>query len=73
MNQSHQIKIESGHLNISHHKSRGRLKGFTANAIQFVGLFVFFFTISSLVVMGPTIYSKISYYFFAPAIEENNI
>jgi len=72
MNQSHQIKVESGHLNVSRRKPRGKLKGFTANVLQFIGLFVFFFTISSLVVMGPTIYSKVSYYFFASAIEEKN-
>ena len=40
--------------------------------LSFVGLFMVFFVISALVVMGPTIYSKISYYFFAPAIEEAN-
>lgn len=72
MGESHQIKIETGHLNVVHRKYH-RPKGFIANALQFVGLFAFFFFISSLVVMGPTIYSKVSYYFFASSIKEKNI
>ncbi|MFA5967089.1 MAG: class D sortase [Patescibacteria group bacterium] len=52
------------------HKSK--FVRFLGEAIKFIGLFVFFFTISSLVVMGPTVYSKISYYFFSPSIQQKN-
>ena len=72
MNQPYHIKVESGHVHVPHHRSKGKFRSFTVHTLQFIGLFVFFFTISSLVVMGPTIYSKISYYFFASDIAEKN-
>ncbi|MFH0912546.1 MAG: class E sortase [Patescibacteria group bacterium] len=74
MNQPHYIKVESGHIQAPHQsKPKIRARSFIINALQFVGLFLFFFALSSLVVMGPTLYSKITYYFFAPEIKETNI
>jgi len=34
--------------------------------LKFLGLFVFFFVLLTLIVMAPTVYTKVSYYFFAP-------
>ena len=73
MNQSYQIRVESGQIKTPRHRHKSRFVAFLGESIKFVGLFVFFFTISSLVVMGPTIYSKVSYYFFAPGIQQKNI
>jgi len=72
MNQSYQIKVESGHLIMPKTRHKNKFIRFLGESIKFVGLFIFFFTISSLVVMGPTVYSKISYYFFAPSIQQKN-
>ena len=40
--------------------------------LGFVGLFIVFFGISSLVVMGPTLYSKVGYYFFIGNVKNDN-
>ncbi len=73
MNQPYHIKIDSGHHSqVPLHHPRRKPTAWAVNVMQFIGLFVFFFTISALVVMGPTIYSKVSYYFFAPGITQKN-
>jgi len=72
VNQSYQIKVESGRVHVPRQRPKTKMRHWTTNVLQFIGLFVFFFTISSLVVMGPTIYSKITYYFFASEIQEKN-
>lgn len=75
MNQIYQIPVESGSSYSPHpqpQKPKPKFRRFAVNVLQFVGLFAFFFAISSLIVMGPTIYSKITYYFFAPDIAEKN-
>ena len=71
MDQPYHIKVESGQHHLPR-KSRGKLKNWLIEVLQFMGLFVFFFALSSLVVMGPTIYSKVSYYFFASEIAQKN-
>lgn len=72
-NHPYQIPVESGHLRMPHPPvHRKKSKHWLTNILEFIGLFVFFFVLSSLVVMAPTIYSKISYYFFAPEIAQKN-
>jgi len=72
MNQPYHIQVEPGHLQTPRPRSKNKFVAFLGESIKFIGLFVFFFTISSLVVMGPTLYSKVSYYFFSPEIQQKN-
>jgi len=37
--------------------------------LKFLGLFIFFFVLLTLIVMAPTIYTKVSYYFSAPTTD----
>ncbi|MBU1092199.1 sortase, partial [Patescibacteria group bacterium] len=83
MNQTYRIKVESEHQSIpstphsSHQRpssSRHPAKAtrWLKDVLGFVGLFIVFFGFSSLVVMGPTLYSKISYYFFIGDVKNDN-
>lgn len=52
--------------------STPRRKNFFIELLKFLGLFAFFFIILALIVMGPTIYTKISYLWTAPASNYSN-
>jgi len=47
-----------------------RVRSTVVETAKFLALFLFFFTLSALVVMGPTLYAKISYYVTAGSIEK---
>lgn len=44
-----------------------RPRNFFVELVKFLGLFAFFFVILTLMVMAPTMYTKVSYYIFGPA------
>lgn len=46
-----------------------RRRRFWGRPFKFLGLFAFFFVLLTLIVMGPTIYTKIAYYFTAPSTD----
>lgn len=83
MNQTYRIKVDSGHPTMpspsnlsprrpsSHQRATKSVK-WLKDILGFFGLFIVFFVISSLVVMGPTLYSKISYYFFIGDVKNDN-
>lgn len=63
-NQTHTIKIDSP-------KSKNKFRIFLIESLKFLGIFLFFFLISATVIMWPTIYAKVNYYFIAPSIEKS--
>lgn len=63
-NQTHVIKIDSP-------EPKNKFKVFLIESLKFLGIFLFFFLISATVIMWPTIYAKVNYYFIAPSIEES--
>lgn len=46
---------------------------FVVELAKFLGIFLFFFCVLSLIVMGPTIYTNLSYYFFDPQDNKYNL
>lgn len=63
-NQTHTVKIDSP-------KPKNKFKSFLIESLKFLGIFLFFFLVSATVIMWPTIYAKIDYYFLAQTIEES--
>ena len=51
-------------------RPRGKIKAFFVELTKFLTIFLFFFAISATLIMWPTLYAKISYYFMAPTIIE---
>lgn len=47
---------------VSHQQNYHQRRGLLTEVFKFVGLFVFFFSLLSVVVMGPTIYTTLSYW-----------
>jgi len=84
VNQPYHIKVDSGHHAMppsfpSRHHSRPPRsqrsnvpQRWLKDILGFLGLFIVFFGISSLVVMAPTLYTKVSYYFLTDDAEKDN-
>ncbi|MEA1909767.1 MAG: sortase [Patescibacteria group bacterium] len=77
MDSSQKIHINVTGRGNSHHQKPphdkpSKKRSLWVSFFQFVGLFVFFFLISALIIMGPTLYAQVNFLFAAPRIEETN-
>ena len=67
------MELEPHIIRFEKPKPKNKLKVFFIESAKFLAIFLFFFTISGLVIMGPTIYTQINYYLTSASIAETGI